>query len=445
MACLVTVSPCLVLSRDAQVRHGDYSSNQERQRAPPSQPIPLRPARYCVRLSARPIPSRSSSNKIGSAFRKVGKYLKEQASEQPHTALYLGPASKEPQPRPTIWTYNHQNPSNEDYQNQLFQKLTVLNGYIEPPPYGVVAEHPSLTTSRATTMTSASATGPGIFQSMIRHQYASDNILQSYDVLQPEHSTDTGIWLVYIHGGYFRDPKVDSTSFKPAISQIESPETPLSQGLRNKIAGYASLNYRLSLHPAYPQDPASTPPYTLRNARWPDQPKDILSALSHLQRTYPASKDYILLGHSVGATLAFLATLSVKSHGITPPKAVVGVSGIYDFPAIHQSNPDYEPMTRNGMEEKFYREASPALYDAQDYLDKWDVEADQQRVLLIAHSKDDELVNWEQPEEMVSIFGQSKGFKKELLELYGAHNSIWEKGGELVRTIEKAVGMMQSS
>jgi len=116
----------------------------------------------------------------------------------------------------------------------------------------------------------------------------------------------------------------------------------------------------------------------------------------------------------------------------------VGVSGIYDFPAIHKTNPDYEDMTSNGMDRKYYEEASPALYTAEVYKEKWDQE---KRVVVIAHSKDDGLVGWDQPEEMMAVYS-GDGFTSQLVELKGQHNEIWGKGNELVRAIQKAVELV---
>jgi len=405
-------------------------------------------AAYCLGLQQpnmqqRPKNSRKSSSKFGSALKRVGQYLKDQADDQTHSALYLSPAVREPQHRVDIRSSSSKNTSDPDLEDQLVQKLPVLNHLpsyrfsTSPPTYS------SRSTARSSSsMTTKDASGPDVYQNMIRHQYASDNILQSYDVLKPQRQNSNkqkAYWIVYIHGGYFRDPKVDSTSLKPTISFIENSQlsTPTSD-LQSSISGYASINYRLSPHPAYPQTPETTPSYTLNSAKWPNQPDDVMNALQHLQRTYPDSRDYILVGHSVGASLAMLVPLNSSSSRITPPKAVVGVSGIYDYPAIHKTNPDYEGMTSNGMDKKYYEKASPALYPAKQYKTKWD---QQKRVIVIAHSRDDGLVGWDQPEEMMEVFS-ADDFATELVELKGGHNEIWENGSELVRAIAKATEML---
>jgi len=386
--------------------------------------------------------SRRSPGKLGSALKKVGQYLQDQANDQSHSALYLAPPGHAPQHRIDIRRSKSRNTSDQDLNDLLVPKTTLLNHL---PPYRLSGSLPAYSSTSiprsSTIMATNDASGPGVFQNMVRHQYASDNILQSYDVLKPQrqvsHSPKAS-WIVYIHGGYFRDPQVDSTSLKPAISCIEEPQATSASDLQSRISGYASLNYRLAPHPAHPQDPNTTPSYTLNSAKWPDQPDDILAGLQHLQRTYPGSKDYIVVGHSVGATFAFLAGLKAGEAGITLPRAVVGVSGIYDFPAIHKTNPDYEDMTSNGMDRKYYEEASPALYTAEVYKEKWDQE---KRVVVIAHSKDDGLVGWDQPEEMMAVYS-GDGFTSQLVELKGQHNEIWGKGNELVRAIQKAVELV---
>lgn len=309
----------------------------------------------------------------------------------------------------------------------------------------------------------------GIFHNMTRQQYSPHNILQSYDIWTPEKrsTAEAGLWVVYIHGGYFRDPKVDSTSLKPAIEYLEtgrvtSDSTPSNSrassrnnsrrpsvsevdnaatwsDIRHKIQGYASINYRLSPHPAYPQDPAQTASYTLNTAQYPDHLTDVLAALTHFQSHHPeVGANYMLAGHSVGATLALLALLKLHDRGLHCPKAVIGLSGIYDFEAIHRSNPDYKYITGNAMAPDQFGTASPAQKPLDTYQHEWRAPI---KNLLIAHSHDDGLVPWAQVERVDQLFRSSTDIHTEVLELHGAHNDIWAKGEELARAIEKAVEM----
>jgi hypothetical protein len=76
------------------------------------------------------------------------------------------------------------------------------------------------------------------------------------------------------------------------------------------------------------------------------------------------------------------------------------------------------------------------------------------RAVVLAHSKDDGLVDWKQVEIMKDVFSrggqvQTKeegqaGIDIKLVEIHGAHNRIWEDGGELARAIGEAVRVMRS-
>lgn len=392
-----------------------------------------------------PIPSKKKPSKFGTAFKKVGKYLQQQAQEQSHSALYLSPRD-----------LNH----TQDTQYAGQDLLEYLSDDPSVLPYGVIPPIPSYTNTlhshpASSSMSSDSDSDPGISQSITRHQYASDNILQSYDVLIPDRppqdnntrNSEPGYFLIFIHGGYFRDPKQTSKSFVPTIALLESspPE------IRNRITGYASLNYRLAPHPGYPQDP-STPSYNLNNARWPDQPNDILAALKHIQSHYPQGKRYILAGHSVGATLSFIAALRCADLGLIPPTTVLGICGIYDFPRIHRTNDGYESLTRNAMDPGQYVEASPALVDVQTYIEKWTVKSKSEggsgkRGVLLAQPVTDELVGTDQCEVMADVFsdGQGKvadGFELETVDaVKGTHWQILENG-ELARCFGRAIGLV---
>lgn len=359
--------------------------------------------------------------KLSSAFRRAGSYLRDQADQQSHSALYLSPQVH----RSHVRVIDTEQIDPKQDQADLVAKLTALNGTTNPMSYwqNTTASSPAYTPS-ASSSPSMTSNHPDL--KTTRHSYSLENHLQTYDVYIP-HQSQSDYWLVYIHGGYFRDPKVDSTSLLPAIKLLE-----------NQVSGYASLNYRLSSHPAHPQN-ENTPPFEFNDAYWPDQPKDIISALQHLQSTFPDSKRYILAGHSVGATLAFIATLQASSRGIVPPAAVLGISGIYDFPAIHASNPGYDSLTKNAMPVDKYKEASPALYGADEYEKSW---LKDRKVVLLAHSKDDELVVWDQVETMKKRLSESSKIETEVLEIHGKHNEIWEKGSELARSVQRILELL---
>ncbi|KAI1625505.1 Alpha/Beta hydrolase protein [Exophiala viscosa] len=269
-------------------------------------------------------------------------------------------------------------------------------------------------------MASATTT-PG--QLITKIPYGSDNFLQTYDVYvddRPSHPTEE-YWIVYIHGGFFRDALVDSTSFHPAVSLLTAAE-------KTSVRGYASINYRLSPSTKKPQDRSETPSFELRGAVWPEHFDDVCAGIRHLQSTYSFGSNYVLAGHSVGATLALLAAVDTD-HGIVPPKAVLGLSGIYDFPLLHKSHPEYEALTFNAMPRGDEVAASPVAYEAQAYK-----AAGVCRVLL-AHSHDDGLVPWNQVDAMTEKLAPAGEGYVRVLELFGKHNDIWADGKEVSRAV----------
>jgi acetyl esterase/lipase len=259
--------------------------------------------------------------------------------------------------------------------------------------------------------------------------YAGDNYLQTYNVYNGcEGKNGTNTWVVYIHGGYFRDPLVLADSFHATVngSLANSPDI-----------SFATIDYRLSAHSAHPQA-ADTPAFDLRNARWPQHLDDVFVALKQLQTKYKFGSNYILVGHSVGAQMALLAALKATERDFAAPKLVLGLSGIYDFPMIHEAHPEYKPITFNAIEEGEEIAASPARYSVQDYKDAGVLQ------VILGHSKDDGLVPWNQVDRMEAVLSQDDAGYVQTLELFGAHNDIWRDGRESARALEAALEIFNS-
>ncbi|KIW83528.1 hypothetical protein Z517_02773 [Fonsecaea pedrosoi CBS 271.37] len=409
-------------------------------------------------------------------MKKVIRYLQDQAleaSQQKYSgAAYLSPKTREPQQRakqhsPSYYKEQH----TSHHQSRSAHPSSAAHSFPSHTAAGTTPPRSSGQDERAPPHLSEK-----IQRDMKRHQYALDNILQSYELYIPEldqshlaGASGKKFWVVFVHGGYFRDPTVTSSSFYPALDYLVSGKGNGHRHLHNPlkhdehvpavapyIAGYASLNYRLSPHQdKAPQDPNKTPAYELRNAKWPDHIHDVLTAIAHLQNKYGFGERYLLVGHSVGATMAMLSTIAAHrsfSKGdsselpkIEPPMAVLGVSGIYDYPLIHESFSDYIGLTRNAIpNEADDVLASPARYNAKDYVDGWAAAGTKKRVLVIAHSKDDGWVDWKQVEAMQKVFaGSESAINCTVIELKGQHNDIWEKGTELARAIAQTVDIMR--
>ncbi|EPS32142.1 hypothetical protein PDE_07101 [Penicillium oxalicum 114-2] len=303
--------------------------------------------------------------------------------------------------------------------------------------------------------------------------YGRNHSLQSV-VVEPRGEQKGGYWIIYIHGGAWRDPRIIAESFQTTQSILEAdPNLPIS--------GFASINYRLSASAKFPQDQDTTPPEDYRNARHPDHIRDVEAALAFLQNTYDFGQRYILVGHSCGATLAFQAVMgaiaghreqlsdkgtndcdvdtepvSSSPEPLPPrlaalPAAIIGVAGIYDLRAIvesHREIPEYRQFVEAafGSDETVWDAVSPAqMVGSRGVEGGWKTG----RLAMLVHSDDDELVERAQLEAMRECLraweGREAQIEKEelssrerrvkILAISGAHDDAWKKGEELARAI----------
>ncbi|KAJ9156235.1 Kynurenine formamidase [Pleurostoma richardsiae] len=257
-----------------------------------------------------------------------------------------------------------------------------------------------------------------------------------------------GPWVIYIHGGAWRDPLVDSSSFA-ATAQNLLRKASVPGG--PKFAGLASLNYNLSPHPLHPTHPAppadpSQAPDPARTAKHPDHIADVLAALAYLQGSLGVAQDYVLSGHSCGATLAFQVVMDREQWGLGPnapaavkPRVILGLNGLYDLVkflrAPDESHaklaPLYEAFTRNafGDEEATWEQVCPGS------VTDWDAEWPEAEKVVLVQSKEDTLVPYSQLEAMREGLKTSKAELAES-EASGDHNGLWQAGDRLADIIE---------
>ncbi|KAI3335054.1 alpha/beta-hydrolase [Ustulina deusta] len=296
------------------------------------------------------------------------------------------------------------------------------------------------------------------------HHYGSQNHLQRLGVWEVEPSNKGKYWVVYIHGGAWRDPRVAHDTFAPSIDCILRASPTATDGgdcSDATIAGFASIDYRLSPHPQFPQDPATTPAAQYRGARHPDHIDDVRSALVFLQRTYGFAGDYLLLGHSAGGALAFQLLATSPSPSVAPtamaagssaqtehpvlPAAIVGLEGLYDFTGVDgRYGGAYAPFFRGafGDDPESWDAAAPIKF-AGNYAEKWPGV----KLVLLGWSPDDTLVDGPEAENMAQRLrdldgfveeGQGKGGEKRLLllkDLRGDHDDIWRSGEHVARIV----------
>lgn len=214
------------------------------------------------------------------------------------------------------------------------------------------------------------------------------------------------------------------------------------------MAGIASLSYRLSPHPRFPQDPATIPPSELRVARHPDHISDVRSALAFLRLEYGVGdeeKPYILCGHSCGATLAFqvLMGLAASENDQVPlPDAVVGIEGMYDMTGLNaRFRDEYRGMISGafGGDEDVWIQVSPACFRG-SFRENWG-DGVEKKTVVLAWSPDDLWIDMAEIDAMEKALDEDGVNVVAYRGLKGGHDEIWEDGtyvaNILIRTIEE--------
>lgn len=219
----------------------------------------------------------------------------------------------------------------------------------------------------------------------------------------------------------------------------------------NSIAGLASINYRLSAYSSPTQ--VVSPAGAAEGVKHPTHIEDVLTAILWLQSQYGFTDNYVLVGHSCGATLAFETVMGIwtpraaaaNESELYLPSAVVGVEGIYDLKLLlknHSEHPIYQELIEGafGTEHREWARASPTIGE---FARSWP----NGRVVVLAHSKDDELVDWPQVEAMSNRLRLEKRNRRRdvVISLTGKHDEVWEHGQQLAIAIITALRTLKES
>ncbi|EFY90534.1 hypothetical protein MAC_03528 [Metarhizium acridum CQMa 102] len=258
---------------------------------------------------------------------------------------------------------------------------------------------------------------------------------------------DTTLWIIYVHGGAWRDPLETADDLAPALKSL----SPALFASRAAPVAFASVSYSLSAYPQHSTHP-STPSDPSRNATHPRHILDVLAAVSYLQSTAGFGSNYILAGHSCGATLAFQAVVNPARWGVDAgsaavkaPQMVLGLNGLYDMPKMVADPGDgygqyreiYEQFTRSafGDDERVWRAISPV------YIEDWAREWPDGKHVLLVQSREDTLVPFSQAEALQASLLKSKGerLSVELLQGRGDHYDIWKQGTLLAEVLTRAI------
>ncbi|KAI1761438.1 alpha/beta-hydrolase [Hypoxylon sp. FL1150] len=264
------------------------------------------------------------------------------------------------------------------------------------------------------------------------------------DGVDPRAAGGHRYWIIYIHGGAWRDPRVTHRTFEPSIERIRGDAF-----AGKHVAAFASIDYRLSPHPDFPQDPDATPPEQYRGARHPDHLDDVYLAVRYLQDAFGFGSRYILVGHSAGATLSYQMIATDKKSGGTKgkdhldglgdfvfPTALCGVEGIYDFRGLNdRKGGDYSGFLTAAF-------GDPAGWDAAAPMKCGGTYAASDELWVLAHSSEDELVDMPETEGMARRLLRDSGSEKQILlikDLEGKHDDVWRSNEGVARVVSQTL------
>lgn len=280
--------------------------------------------------------------------------------------------------------------------------------------------------------------------------------LQKLDIWLPEQSPESTpskrpTWIIYVHGGAWRDPTQDSLCAIPTIQSLVKNHLGLFD--RKHIAGIASINYRLSPYPSHATDPSS-PSDQDRNVQHPAHIQDVRTALAYLIKEYKVER-WVGVGHSCGATLLLQLPLACdpSSPIQSTLQALILLAGIYDIPAFldNHSAPGcpeniaviYRAIVEGafGPDPRDYEKVSPARLGKKDL---WG------RQVVLGYSAEDELVEPQQRELMMANYlnegwerssedGEAGVNAVEARNLRLAHDELWENGEQIASLIAEIV------
>ncbi|ETS80133.1 hypothetical protein PFICI_07662 [Pestalotiopsis fici W106-1] len=273
------------------------------------------------------------------------------------------------------------------------------------------------------------------------HRYGKDHELQRVGVwtLPDTGSQSKEPWIIYIHGGAWRDFRIDHKTFGPTIDATSSSPA---------FAGFASVDYRLSPHPSFPQDPATTPAEEYRNARHPDHICDVWSALAFLQGRYGFGSNYVLVGHSAGATLALQLLMGATAlRGSAPPadaalpRAIVGLEGIYDLQGlVDRLGPAYGELFEGAFGgPETWAHVSPLRFQGDFGGRGWKAG----ELVVLGWGPQDELIDEPEIDGMARRLEKDKVRMLVLKDLEGTHDGMWEDGRPFADVVLKTLAELK--
>lgn len=216
------------------------------------------------------------------------------------------------------------------------------------------------------------------------------------------------------------------------------------------VRGFISIDYRLSPYEdEFPQCLDTTPPPEQRVAQHPDHIQDVRSALDFLGDRLDLGDQYILIGHSAGAMLAFQLLMSDAQWQpqsrlpLAKPAAIVGISGIYDLVNLNRRfDDDYRGFITSafGADQQVWTDASPAQYQGSFAQPNLPLATP----LWLAISPDDGLLDLAETAAMADKL-RADGFKPTVVtDLEGEHDFVWQDGAQVATLVQRVLAELRS-
>lgn len=135
-----------------------------------------------------------------------------------------------------------------------------------------------------------------------------------------------------------------------------------------------------------------------------------------------------------------------KEGGMEGLKGVVALEGIYDFTACRDAHPQLRDMYDAFTTGAFGPEEGKG-WERGDVLRCERRIRDGVEVVVVGHSRDDELVEWEQGQRLVGVLegereGKRKGDVVRLVEVEGTHSQIVRDGVAVGRCVGVAIAVL---
>lgn len=194
---------------------------------------------------------------------------------------------------------------------------------------------------------------------------------------------------------------------------------------RSSIRGFISLDYRI------------TNPEESGSVKYPEPLNDVVAGLSMVADKVGLTNDnYILIGQSAGAALAFQLLMGMASEAIPRPPlptAIIGVSGLYDLVRLndHAKGEYAKYITAAfGPNQRDWQNASPAKYKGQ-YRKQWPGD----RWVVLAHSTEDQYLDVGEMDSMLARLKMEDIPVHDVRNLTGKHDFVWEEGSQIAQLV----------